>query len=107
LTTVDTATIKNASDPPDYCINQTKNCFYQGQKHFACNQTGEFSPTCSIIHEIVTMTTARIEGILHHHNTLRSLTASGFLPSDSNQPNFPPASRMATLKWSEELSDLA
>jgi hypothetical protein len=106
-TIIDAAIIKDAPNPPNYCINQTESCFYHGQKHFACNHTREFSPTCSSIHEIVAMTTARINDILHHHNTLRSLTASGFLSTDSNQPNFPPASRMATLKWSQELSDLA
>jgi Cysteine-rich secretory protein family len=94
-------------NPPDYCKNQTESCKYQGQVHFACNRSEDFAPTCSSIHDVVPMTQARIDTFLDIHNSLRSQVALGQLSGGLNGATFPPASRMSTLKWSEELSDLA
>jgi Cysteine-rich secretory protein family len=97
----------DSHNPPDYCKNQAELCKYQGLKHFACNKTNEFAPTCSAVRDVVPMTQARIDLILNLHNSFRSQVALGQLTGGLNGATFPQATRMATLKWNQELSDLA
>jgi Cysteine-rich secretory protein family len=94
-------------NPPDYCETQAESCRYQGKIHIACNNTKDFAPTCSSIHDVVPMTQARIDTLLDIHNSLRSQVALGQLTGGLNGATFPPALRMSTLKWNQELADLA
>lgn len=97
----------NPLSPPNYCTNQTITCKYQGLVHFACNNNRTFASTCSADRDIVPMTTTRINSILSLHNSLRNKVALGQLSSGLNSATLPPASRMATVRWSQELADLA
>lgn len=99
--------VYNSSSPPIYCLNQVALCKYQGLAHFACNNNGQFASTCSADRDKVNMTDARIDFILDLHNSLRSKVAAGQLSGGLNGATLPPATRMATVRWSAELSDLA
>lgn len=99
--------VYNPLSPPNYCINQTQTCQFQGLTHFACNNSGAFASTCPTGREVVPMTTTRINLILNLHNSLRNTVALGKQTGCLNGATLPPASRMATIRWSQELADLA
>ena len=53
------------------------------------------------------MTEERIKTVLNVHNSLRSKIALGQVSGGLNGAVFPAASRMATIKWNQELADFA
>ncbi|CAG9802275.1 unnamed protein product [Chironomus riparius] len=81
----------------DYCnVNLCK-----GRRHVACNTSGLFSSYCPSDRHIVRITPDQKQTILNTHNYLRNKIASGGING------YCPASRMATMQWSDELAYLA
>lgn len=76
-------------------------------KHIGCGNNGDFAATCPSTREVIPMTDDRISIVLNIHNSLRSKIALGQLAGGLNGASFPPAARMATMSWSQELADLA
>jgi uncharacterized protein YkwD len=70
------------------------------QLHIACNNNGQFGRNC-ITPKSIQLTQAQMKRILDGHNQRRNLVALGGL-----RP-FPPAARMAQMKWDNELAKLA
>jgi hypothetical protein len=99
--------VYDSNAPPNYCVDQAKLCQYQGGIHFACNKTRSFAQICSSDAAQVKMTPIRIDRILEIHNSLRNKLAAGNLTGGLNDAIYSPAIRMSTIKWSEELADLA
>uniref|UniRef100_A0A023ELJ5 Venom allergen-1 n=1 Tax=Aedes albopictus TaxID=7160 RepID=A0A023ELJ5_AEDAL len=69
-------------------------------QHIGCNATKGFAPACGKNAEYVPMDGKMKEIILNKHNTLRAKMAQGF-------SGFPPAQRMPTLVWDDELATVA
>lgn len=92
--------------PPNYCLGNL--CPYQGgsASHIGCGSTRDFAPSCASDRAIVPLNESNINSILDLHNQLRSNLALGELTGLDNI-TFKPAIRMATLKWDNELADLA
>lgn len=91
---------------PNYCAGDL--CPYQGgaASHIGCGSTRQFSPSCASDRAIVPLNQSNIDSILDLHNQLRSKLALGEV-TGLNNITFKPAIRMATLKWDNELADLA
>ncbi|XP_055911692.1 antigen 5 like allergen Cul n 1-like [Eupeodes corollae] len=71
-----------------------------GGRHIACNNDGNFSPACQP--DVVVLNIKPFKSmILHEHNKRRNFIALGLLPG------YYPATRMATMKWDDELAYLA
>jgi len=88
------------ADTINYC--DPKLCKYQGGVHLACNaDPNEFSDQCPQDREVVNLTQVDINQILDLHNKFRSQIARGLISGFSS------ASRMPTVKWNNELADLA
>lgn len=83
----------------DYC--DPKLCDV-GDKQAAClNPTSAWSPSCSADKKVIHMSQDFKKQILDTHNKWRNTVASG------KANGLPSASRMATIRWDEELAKLA
>ncbi|XP_037932232.1 antigen 5 like allergen Cul n 1-like [Teleopsis dalmanni] len=81
----------------NYCA---KNLCDVGKKHIACKNNGNFSRNCSTNARLINMNHYK-HLILKAHNVRRNNLARGLVPG------YRPASRMATMQWSNELAYLA
>ncbi|KAI8120339.1 Venom allergen 3 [Lucilia cuprina] len=85
-------------------LSQTNYCranLCKKGKHVACNNNGKFAGSCAKNAKIVRITPQLQRKIVKKHNSLRNRVASGKVNG------FKGAVRMATIRWSPELSKLA
>lgn len=74
----------------DYC---DPNLCSNGLKHIACNNSGNFAPTCPADKTLVNFSNYEIQQILDIHNTMRNKIASG----GESSKGFKPASKMSLM----------
>ncbi|TDG40356.1 hypothetical protein AWZ03_013221 [Drosophila navojoa] len=70
-------------------------------QNIGCNHSGHWAASCPRDSALVAFSPAEKQAILNYHNQDRNIIASG---SDNR---LPPACRMATMKWDDELAYLA
>ncbi|XP_055609897.1 antigen 5 like allergen Cul n 1-like [Uranotaenia lowii] len=86
----------------DYCALQATLCEWNvKQEHIGCNPETSFGPACGSDREFFELDPSMQQAIVSKHNQLRSQIATGSLPG------FPPAVRMGTMVWDDELALLA
>uniref|UniRef100_A0A1I8PS81 Venom allergen-1 n=1 Tax=Stomoxys calcitrans TaxID=35570 RepID=A0A1I8PS81_STOCA len=73
----------------------------KGTTHIACRHNGKFASTCPKDAAMVSLTAAMQNIIVNRHNAKRNLVAGGTVA------NHKAACRMATMKWNQELANIA
>ncbi|KAM7348616.1 venom allergen-1-like [Cochliomyia hominivorax] len=81
----------------NYC---SKTLCEPGKQHIACNNYGYLQASCGSNPQVISMTSNLRNLIVNKHNMLRNQVAKGFA-------QYKPAKRMATMRWSPELAQLA
>lgn len=74
---------------------------FESVPHTACQNSGQFAPSCGKQPHLLQMSERRRNLILGLHNLARSRVASGQVPG------YEPASHMPQIKWDSELEHLA
>ncbi|XP_055913718.1 antigen 5 like allergen Cul n 1-like [Eupeodes corollae] len=72
-----------------------------GRVHVACNNDLKINSSCADYSEVFDLSPKIKQIILNKHNAYRNHLALGKVP------NFPPATRMATMRWNDELELMA
>ncbi|XP_023172006.1 venom allergen 5-like [Drosophila hydei] len=70
-------------------------------KNIGCNNKAAWSTACPQDKTLITFSAAEKNAIVAKHNEYRNIVARG------NEKNLPPACRMATMQWDEDLAYLA
>uniref|UniRef100_A0A1Q3FTZ0 Venom allergen-1 n=1 Tax=Culex tarsalis TaxID=7177 RepID=A0A1Q3FTZ0_CULTA len=87
----------------NYC--DRKLCRGKG-RHIACNGLTQLAPSCGSSAREIPLDSHKQAMIVALHNTFRSRVASGRIASSRNG-RLPPAARMATMQWDDELASVA
>ncbi|XP_062558435.1 antigen 5 like allergen Cul n 1-like [Armigeres subalbatus] len=93
----------SAQEPTNYCKSSL--CPVQ-KPHIACNATQTFGPKCGSKAYLVAMNSTNVALILKLHNLYRSVIAQG-KQNYTKSEYYPPAARMPTLQWDDELALIA